>query len=93
LLLKEREMDNDLSKLRAKLEREMIGDARSFFREAILGFPSDWKASLWKLDMAVSLGVAWYVGKLLGTKTAFIEPEVIEEWKKQNEDSTNGRAR
>ena len=86
-------MDNGLSKLRTKLEREMIQDARRFFREAILGFPSDWRASLWKLDMAVSLAVAWYLGKLLGLENAFIEPEVIEDWKKQNEDSTNRRAR
>ena len=86
-------MDNDLSKLHTKLEREMIQDARRFFREAILGFPSGWRASLWKLDMAVSLAVAWYAGKLLGHENAFIEPEVIEDWKKQNEDSTGGRAR
>ena len=85
-------MDKELLELHAKLEREMIQDARRFFREAILGFPSDWRASLWKLDMAVSLAVAWYAGKLFGSENAFIEPEVIEEWKKQNEDSKNGRA-
>ena len=78
-------MDRNMKEIQMILEARILREAAQLFCDSLACFPHAWRTGLVKLDTVLGILTAWWWTKLTGLKEADIEPEVIQELRREAE--------